>query len=652
MRSYWDKVLERRVSRRRAITATGAMAAAAAFLAACGGDDDEPSSGGSGSSGSGSSGSGSSGSGGSGSSGSAPAGLIYEPVDTTSEAKHGGSYLVAANSGPQNFDLYNFDPFSQGFANTVGTKLVYLSPARMEDPGEFNVKGDLAEDWEISEDKLTYTFKLNPNKKFGPFSASFHAGAPESIANRVIDAADVVYSWERFKTISSNAAEFAKSETSPNAPVISLEAPDNSTVVMKLDKPYSPLLVQLANASVSYFYVIPKEGQEQDANFFNKYQFGGGPFYIEEHEPSVRLVLKRNPNFEDPEGIGRPFADEVLIRVIPDAAQQETQFRAGEIFQGPLSLVTEAMLSVKNDIPEMNMWALQDSTAVTEWFGMGADGPWKDARMRQAVQYSWDRDLFIDVFFATAELDAVGIPDNRRWNTAIPCGGPGSYMFFPGMWLDPQGSEFGENAKYITLGSRDANLAEAKKLLTAAGFPDGIDFTHLQYPLGFGQQPAQDIIEGMMAEAGLRVTKQEQKMIPEIFEYIFGRGNFNEMLNTVDFGGPDVGAFMRAHFHPAGNLFGGWSPDQATGPAEAGDSTLNQYVDDVLFEFDNEKRVEIVHDFQRHMAKQFYYSRYPGGATALRLAWPALANWQAFRGFGLDGFYTYEWIDETKAPFA
>ncbi len=39
-------------------------------------------------------------------------------------------------------------------------------------------------------------------------------------------------------------------------------------------------------------------------------------------------------------------------------------------------------------------------------------------------------------------------------------------------------------------------------------------------------------------------------MIPEIFDYIFGRGNFNEMLNTVDFGGPDVGAFMKAHFHP------------------------------------------------------------------------------------------------------
>jgi ABC-type transport system substrate-binding protein len=646
MRNYWDKVLERRISRRRAIAATGATTAAAAFLAACGGDDDSSSGGG----GSASGGSTPTGGGASTGGGSATPGLLYEAVDSTSDAKQGGTYKVAGNADPQNFDLYNFDPFSQGFANTVGTKLVYLKPSRMADPGEFDVTGDLAQDWEISDDKLTYTFKLNPNKKFGPLSPSFHAGAPDTIGNRVIDSEDVLFSWERFQTISSNGGEFSNA-VNPQAPVVSVEAPDAATVVMKLNKPYSPLLVQLANASVSYFYIIPKEGKGQDANFFNKYQFGGGPFYIDEFEPSVRLVMKRNPNFVDPDGLKRPYADEVLYRIIPDPTQQEAQFRAGEIFQGPNSFTTETNLAVKNDVPDLNMWALPDSTAVTEWFGMGADGPWKDVRMRQAVQYSWDRDLFIDVFFATDKLSAVGIPDNRRWNTAIPCGGPGSYMFFPGMWLDPQSSDFGENAKYFTLGSRDANIAEAKKLISAAGFPDGLDITHLQYPLGFGQQPAQDIIEGMMQDVGIRVTEQKQVMIPDIFNYIFGRGKFNEMLNTVDFGGPDVGAFMNAHFSPAGNLFGGWNPDD-TGASEAGDATLNKAVQDVLFEFDNQKRVEIVQDFQRYMAKQFYYSRYPGGATSLRLAWPALQNWQTFRGFGLDGFYTYEWIDPTKKPLA
>jgi ABC-type transport system substrate-binding protein len=217
------------------------------------------------------------------------------------------------------------------------------------------------------------------------------------------------------------------------------------------------------------------------------------------------------------------------------------------------------------------------------------------------------------------------------------------------MWLDPQGSDFGENAKYITLGSRDANIAEAKKLLSAAGHPDGFEFTHYQYPIGFGQQRAQDVIEGMMAEAGLVVSRQEQIMIPEIFGIIFGRGQFDHMLNTVDFGGPDVGNYLLAHFHPGGNLFGGWNPDDS-GASEAGDPVLNAQVEKVLGSFDAEERVSTVHDFQRHMAKMFYYSRYPGGATVLSLSWPRIQNWNVYRGGGLSGFFTYEYLDPSQPP--
>ena len=642
MASYWDKVLARRVSRRRALGVSGA-AAAGVLLAACdlvGGSEEKATptatvrrQGGDG--------------------GSARAtpqpNLLWQPVDTTDMAKRGGTWKAAGSTGPQSFDIYDFDPFSQTIANTVGTKLVYLKPARKRDPDKFDVAGDLAQDWEIAEDRLTYTFHLNPDKKFGPLSSSFHEGAPDTIANRVIDSEDVMFSWERFLATSPNSTEFAH-ELNSAAPIVSLEAPDEHTVVMKLDKPYSPLLVQLANPSVSFFYIIPKEGKEERADFHDKYLFGGGPFFIDEFKPSESVLLKRNPNFRDPAGLNRPYADEVLFQIIPDQAAQIEQFRAGEIFQAPGSFTTDTNLEFKRDIPELLMWALPDSSAVTEWFGMSAEGPWKDARVRQAVQYSWDRDLFIDVAYESRKLEAAGIPTNRRWNTAIPCGGPGSYMFFPGMWLDPQSSEFGENAKYLTLGSRNADISEAKQLLSAAGFPEGIDFKHAQYTLNFSQEPARDIIEGMMQEAGLRVTEREEISSAQLYDYIFGGGQFSEMLNIVDFGGPDVGAFMQAHFHPAGNLFGGWSPS-GNGASETGDSTLTRIVEDVLGEFDDANRVEIVHEFQRYMAKQFYYSRYPGGATTLRLAWPALSNWQTFRGYGLDGYYSYEWIDETQPPF-
>jgi ABC-type transport system substrate-binding protein len=636
MQSYWNKVLNRRLTRRRALAATGATTAAAAFLAACGGDDDDD--------------------GGGGGEVSSDQLINGKEQDTTAQAKRGGTYKAALQRDPQNFDLYNFDPFSQGFNNLVGSKLVYLRPARMKDPGTLDPAADLAT-WEISPDKLTYTFKIQPTAKFGPLSSSFHSGAPQSIANRPYDSEDVMYSWERFATVSSNAGELVGAR---GGPVDSISAPDAKTVVMKLKQPFSPLLTTLANGSVSYFYILPKEGKGQDANFFNRWSFGGGPYYIDSFEPSVRLILKRNPNYEQRDvqdgNLRRPFYDGVDFTMIPDPTQGTAQFRAGRIYQPGLGLTVDDNLQLKKDVPALQMRAIPDVTAVVEWFGMAKDGPWKDQRVRQAVQYSWDRNTFIDVTFATDKLETAGIPAPKRWNTAIPGGGPGSYMYFPGMWLDPQSKDFGENAKYFTLGDRAKDIAEAKKLLSAAGLANGIDFKHIQYPLGFGQQPAQDIIEGMYQEIGLRAT-QEKVTIPDIFRYIFPPqdktqpgGNWKEMLNTVDFGGPDVGNFLKAHFHKGGNLFGGWNPNDQ-GASVEGDPFLNDTTDKVLLEFDNAKRVQLVHDFQRYMAKMFYYSRYPGGSTRLELIWPAVANWNVFRGYGLDGFYTYEWLDQTKQPF-
>jgi len=574
-------------------------------------------------------------------------------VDTTDKAKRGGVWKAALSRDPQNFDLYNFDPFSQGFANVVGSKLVWIKPSRMKDPTSLEVVPDIAT-WEISPDKLTYTFKIMPNALFGPLSPTFHQGAPQSIANRPFDSEDVAFSWERFKTVSSNAGELHGER---GGPVESLTTPDKQTVVMKLKQPFSPFLGTLANASVSYFYILPKEGRGQDANFFNRWQFGGGPFYIDRYEPSVRLVLKRNPNYEKRDtgdgGLKRPFVDEVNFVILPDPTAAEAQFRAGQIFTPGLGLSTvEGILQAKKDIPELQLRGTPDATAVTEWFGMSAEGPWKDERVRQAVHYAWDNDTFIDVTASVDKLEAAGIPVEKRYNTAIPGGGPGSYMYFPGMWLDPKGKDFGENAKYY-----EFNPAEAKKLLSAAGFPNGFEFKHIQYPLGFGQQPQQDVMDGMYANIGLKAS-QEKVTIPDIFNYIFPpqdktkpAGNWKEMLNTVDYGGPDVGNYLLAHFSKRGNLFGGWDPN-GKGATTEGDPFLNETTDKVLLEFDNNKRIELVREFQRYMAKKFYYHRYPGGVMTLALSWPVISNFGVWRGQNLNAFYTFEWLDDTKRPLS
>ena len=85
MDSYWNKVLSRRIGRRRALLTAGGAAGAAAFLAACGGDDDNTSSGtGTSSTGAGTTSPGASGSG--------LSSLITTPVDETKSAVKGGVF--------------------------------------------------------------------------------------------------------------------------------------------------------------------------------------------------------------------------------------------------------------------------------------------------------------------------------------------------------------------------------------------------------------------------------------------------------------------------------------------------------------------------------------------------------------------------------
>src|SRR5581483_5852025 len=122
---------------------------------------------------------------------------------------------------------------------------------------------------------------------------------------------------------------------------------------------------------------------------------------------------------------------------------------------------------------------------------------WLDERVRQAYSMAIDRDLYIDVVYSTSKFRDQGLPVETRWNTAVPA------TVFEGWWLDPKGKDFGPNARYF-----EHNVAEAKKLLSAAGFPDGIAFQSFVTRTGLGDDLPKwaSILEGMAAEAGFKAT--------------------------------------------------------------------------------------------------------------------------------------------------
>src|SRR5688572_33223110 len=102
MRSnYWGRLEERRISRRLAIAVAGGGVAGAALLAACGGSDDKP---------------------------AATSALMAKPVDTSKEAKRGGTYAIARDLEPVTLDIH----LSRAATQRVYSRLLIVKPGYMK----------------------------------------------------------------------------------------------------------------------------------------------------------------------------------------------------------------------------------------------------------------------------------------------------------------------------------------------------------------------------------------------------------------------------------------------------------------------------------------------------------------------------------------
>jgi ABC-type transport system substrate-binding protein len=602
--SYWSSLLDARVSRRRALAGTGAAATGAALLAACGGgssDDGKK---------------------------EAATSKVVPIVDTTRQAKRGGIF-----KGYRTQDALTWDPhvtssqWTPPLAVLFG-RLMILDPGVTKE-SDGTPRGNHAESWEFSPDRLTLTFKLRPNMKW-------HNVAP--VNGRAVDIDDVLFSGKRLFQQGTQRAAFANS-VNPTAPITSITSTDSRTVVFKLAFPMVTLPALLAHQFGGYFHIVPKEAEGGfDPRFV---AIGSGPWQLGEHVPSSRVVLKRNPEYFDRE---HPIIDTLEQAIVPEYATGLAQFKAGSIYS--FTVRPEDVLPTKNDVPALDMYQAPVTTNVNAmYFGWRptAKSPFRDVRLRQAMSMTLDRDLIIDVNYDTERLQKEGFPVERRWNSALPAN------YFSGWWLDPKGKDFGENAKYF---KRD--IAEAKKLMAAAGYT-GESIVATSAPDQYGAAYAKDIevMHGMAGEAGFKFTNNivgyNAGYQPQ---YRDSRGDFEGTTYRNVIGGDTdaIEAIVALYSPAAGATFVGLDADgQGT---YKGDPYVDSQLLKARAEPEIEKRRTIVQDLQRHLAKQQYVIRYPGGASGLSLSWPAVKNYLAFQGSiaSFHGAEFYYWLDETKAP--
>jgi peptide/nickel transport system substrate-binding protein len=597
--SYWDGIATVRVSRRRTLAGSAGLgtAFASSLLLGCGDSG--------------------------GSKEKVSSGQIFTPRDTTSQAKTGGTLKDwQLNGDPSHFDSLA--------ANAVGVNsegyptLLWNVPLKYPASLDGSIEGYIVESYELSPDKLQLTMRLRPGLKWDP-------RAPTS--GRAIDAQDVVFSWQKFARLNPAATDLAFSR-SKEAPVESITALDARSFQIKLVKPDASLLPSL----VTSLRIHPRES---DGGFDPRNVVRGyGPYFLEEYTPSLRLVWSKNPDFHIR---GRPYIDKIERAVIPEPVARLTQFRGGNIYTNGVTLPD--VIQTKKDLPQTVLFPSEtyDNRQTYVSFGYEGNSPFKDTRVRQAMSMVIDRELFADVIEGRDVFRKEGLALPVASNTVVAA-------TFDGAFLDPTNEkEFGPNHKYLKY-----NVAEAKKLLSAAGFGNGFDFqfgynTDTNYSAPYLK--VVEVLSGMWLDSGLKAKGDGIPYTQFVDKYhlSYALGNkhgFNGAMLRGGRGGGTSLLSVIAGCHPSGQVFHGMTPDGNN--AVAGDPKVTDMIDKIRQEFDIERQNALFHDMIRYYTQQSYTIPRPSTSKSFGLYWPVLGNLGVWRPNG-----TYEWwIDATKPPLA
>ena len=604
---YWSKVLERRIGRRRALAATGATAAGAAFLAACGGSD-------------------------SGDEGESNK-LVLQPVDTSKTAKRGGVLKDRNFGDPPSLDVVqatvSWNPFGFG----VYSSLIQPAPGYLKPPGE-DIIPDLAESWETSPDGLQITLKLRQGVKF-------HNKAP--VNGRAMTMDDVVFSWDRFAAKGSSRSAIVN-KVSADAPVLSFTAVDSRTISIKLKEPLVYALALFGNTTNGGLLILPKEA---DTGFDPRGDMiGTGPFSLSNYTQSVGFTFKRNPDYWDQDWA---YVDQVDMPIITEYAAALAQLKAGSIYRFAhvsSDIKSEDVLPLKRDEPriavyqgDLNAAGVVGNILAFGWLPSGKS-QFLDERVRQAFSMAIDRDTYLDTFHNVNKLRAEGVPVDARWSSHL-------IATQEGWWLDPKGKDFGPNAKYFKF-----DLPEAKKLLAAAGYPNGFEgiSNYVTTPELGAHPKSAEVEDGFLRDLGINVKinpiHYQREYQPN---YRDGRGQFTGwgyVAAVGGHGGSAIGRLAIEYWSKGGGAFKGFSVNGQND--QSGDPQVDAMVVKGRVEQDTEKRKAIVNDLQRYLAKSMYAIPGPGYGTGLTAAWPCLANWRVWQGARPNHKI---WTDQTKAPF-
>ena len=279
------------------------------------------------------------------------------------------------------------------------------------DTGE--LEPQIAESWEQIDD-TTWQFKIRQGIKF-------HDGTE-------LTADDVKFSLDR--AINSAAVSYVIDF------VASVDKIDDYTVQLNLKAPYGPIL---RNLSVPFTAIVPKAVVEADEEGFTLNPVGSGPYKFVSWSQGDSCKLEAFEDYFD----GAPETQNLVMKVIPEAAQRTIALETGEVDLAYDILPND--ISKIEENPDLTMFEAPSLTCFYISFNM-KKAPFDNEKVRTAINYAIDRQLIIDTIASGA-------------------GQPADAIIAPAV--------FG----YYSPGTYEYDPEKAKALMEEAGYGDGFSTT-------------------------------------------------------------------------------------------------------------------------------------------------------------------------------
>jgi len=528
--------------------------------------------------------------------GAALAGATWSPLRGAAQTPKRGGTVTVRGWDPPMFDPMLTTAYRvQIPLSFTHSRLVKHKAGPAIAPGTFPIEGDLAESW-TQPNETTYIFKLRRGVRWHP---------KPPVNGRELTSADVKYSIERFLTVKGNPSAYMLRA------IDRVETPDTSTVRIVLKEPNVWFLEMLANPMT--MAIVAREAVEKFGDLKKvESVVGTGPWMLDSHRPGVALTFVRHPQYFLP---GLPYIDRVEMLVDEDNASRISAFLTGKYDMGwdvGGAIARTDWVQIKDTLKSRRpgLRTMEFDSNIETHVSMRTDlKPFNDVRVRQAVSMAIDRRGIVDaVFEGVGTLNAAIPAAFKEWSVPV--------------------DQLGEGARYFKY-----DPAEAKRLLAAAGYPNGFpaSLCFTTYGSTAFVDTAQLILK-YLKDVGIDTKLDQKEYGAFIASCYFGK--FDSMTY-----GPQT-----PFVDPDNYIYGVFYPGELKNQSHVNDPVVTDLLVRQRRTADPVKRRDALAELQRHLARQQYYVQL---ASAVTIAvWEgALKNYGPNHGYDYGGRLMAAWLD-------